>query len=206
MVAGLALAACGGNPASQPNAVSSLGPTASTTPDPSPTSDGATTTKPPTSTKTTSTQSSSWPSPEDCVSYNANNVQVDYSNGTYAVTAGGVLVMRFIAQQDDMVAEQAKALAQRYTKHCYIGRSNTRTEFRGSYIFDYWRNTSGLNRRSPARTTSARTTTPATASWSSPSTATSASSATMTARTTPSTTSSRRRLDLSSSGFASATV
>jgi hypothetical protein len=96
---------------------------------------------------TSSSNNSGWPSPEDCISYNPSTITVTYntSDGSYLVTAGSTIVMQFKALQDDTVAAQAKALAQRYTRHCYIGRANTRTEDRGSYIFDYWRDPSGQN-------------------------------------------------------------
>jgi hypothetical protein len=67
------------------------------------------------------------------------------SDGSYTVNSGSTIVMRFKALQDDTVAAQAKVLAQRYMRHCYIGRANTRTEDRGSFIFDYWRDPSGQN-------------------------------------------------------------
>jgi hypothetical protein len=102
-----------------------------TGPDPAPPA----TTRPPTPKR--------WPTPEDCVSYNPGNVTVQYDNGIYTVTDGSTVVMRLYGQQGDNVGDKALALAQRFRKHCYIGRSNTRVEERGSYIFDYWRGPSG---------------------------------------------------------------
>jgi hypothetical protein len=144
----LITAACGSSPTTPPAGASGVTPSTAASPSSPAPVDSPTAGKTPASTKTTSSQSS-WPAPEDCVSYDPNAVQVDYADGTYTVSAGGTTVMRFVAQADDTVAAQAKALAQRWTKHCYIGRSNTRTEFRGSYIFDYWRGASGLTPQIP---------------------------------------------------------
>jgi hypothetical protein len=47
-------------------------------------------------------------------------------------------------QQGDNTGDKVLALAKRYRKHCYIGRSNTRVDERGNYIFDYWRDPSGM--------------------------------------------------------------
>jgi hypothetical protein len=90
---------------------------------------------------------SDWPTPQDCVSYNPSTITVTYStdDGSYAVTSGSTIVMRFKSPKDDTVAAQATALAQRWQRHCYIGRANTRTEDRGQFIFDYWRDASGHN-------------------------------------------------------------
>jgi hypothetical protein len=85
-----------------------------------------------------------WPQPEDCVRYNAANLTVQYDNGTYTVSDGGTVVTRVYGQEGDNVGDKALALAQRYRKHCYLGRDNTRPEDRGHYIFDYWRGSSGL--------------------------------------------------------------
>lgn len=97
----------------------------------------------PPATQTTQSQAQ-WPTPEDCVSYNPATITVSYADGSYTVESSDTIVMRFVSQQDDTVQAQAKALAQRWTKHCYLGRGNTRTDQRGSYIFDYWRGASGM--------------------------------------------------------------
>jgi hypothetical protein len=86
---------------------------------------------------------SSWPSPEDCITYNPSNVTVQFASGTYTVSDGSKVVVRVHGQTGDNTGQKALALAQRYRSHCFIGRSNTRTEERGAYIFDYWRNASG---------------------------------------------------------------
>jgi len=87
--------------------------------------------------------SSDWPSPADCVSYNPNNLTLEgtAAGGTFQVLDGQTVVIRVHGQTDD-VGQNALALAQRYTRHCYIGRNNNRDP-RGDYIFDYWRNPTG---------------------------------------------------------------
>jgi hypothetical protein len=94
---------------------------------------------------------SDWPSPEDCISYNPNNVTVTYDNGTYTVSDGSTVVMRLVGQDGDGTGDKALALAKKYRKHCYVGRANTRTEERGAYVFDYWRSPSGNNTPVPGQ-------------------------------------------------------
>jgi hypothetical protein len=106
----------------------------------------ATGTPSPTANKTTSAPppaGSDWPSPEDCISYDPNSVTVQFDGAIYTVSDGSQVVMRLHGQTGDQVGQQALALAQRFRRHCYIGRANTRIEDRGAYIFDYWRSTSG---------------------------------------------------------------
>jgi hypothetical protein len=87
----------------------------------------------------------SWPSPEDCVSYNPNNLTVNFASGAYTVSDGAKVVVKVYGQSGDNTGKQALALAQRYSRHCYLGRNNHRTEDREQYIFDYWRDPSGKN-------------------------------------------------------------
>jgi hypothetical protein len=91
----------------------------------------------------TATRAPDWPTPGDCVRYNPANLTVDgtAASGTFVVSSGSTVVMR-LHGQDDSVAPQALALAQRYTEHCYIGRNNSRQD-PGDYIFDYWRDPTG---------------------------------------------------------------
>jgi hypothetical protein len=88
-------------------------------------------------------QSPSWPSPEDCVSYNPGSVTVKYEAGSYTVSDGSKVVVRVYGQQGETTGQQALALAQRFSRHCYIGRNNNRSEDRNAYVFDYWRHPSG---------------------------------------------------------------
>jgi hypothetical protein len=99
----------------------------------------ATTSKPPTTKPPTQ---SSWPSPEDCVSYNAGALTMNYEAGVYQVSEGSKVVARASGGPGEDTGDKLLALAQRYTKHCYIGRSNNREE-NNAYVFDYWRNASG---------------------------------------------------------------
>jgi hypothetical protein len=80
----------------------------------------------------------SWPTPEDCVTYNPASVSVSFAGGLYTVTDGSVVVMRVSGQTGDDVGDIALALAKHYAKHCYLGRTNNREE-KNSFIFDYWR-------------------------------------------------------------------
>lgn len=102
----------------------------------------------PTAAKTTSAAAPSWPTPEDCVSYNPASVTVNYEAGIYSVNDGSKVVMRLHGGPGEVVGQQGLALAQRFRKHCYIGRGNSR-EFKNSYIFDYWRNASGMTPEIP---------------------------------------------------------
>lgn len=111
----------------------------------SPSRTAATPTTPATgrTTSKTSTPPSSFPVNGDCVSYNPNNLTVDGSgvSGTFLVENGSTVVIRVHGQSDD-VGQEALALAQRYTKHCYVGRDNN-MDPKGDFIFDYWRDPSG---------------------------------------------------------------
>jgi hypothetical protein len=91
---------------------------------------------------TTAPTTSDWPPSADCVSYNANTLTVTFTGGTYVVSDGSHGVIKVGGQTGDTVGQEALALAQRYTKHCYIGRGNGREEHY-QYVFDYWRNPSG---------------------------------------------------------------
>ena len=107
-------------------------------------SGGNQTTKPP--------SNSGWPTPEDCISYDPANLTVNFDpNGIYNLLSGGTLVLRVYGQEGDGTGDKLLALAKRYRKHCYIGRSNTRVEERGNYIFDYWRNLSGMKPAIPGQ-------------------------------------------------------
>lgn len=84
-----------------------------------------------------------WPTPEDCVSYNPNALTVNYEAGKYAVLEGSRVVVRVNGGPGQTIGDKILALAQRYRRHCFIGRGNTR-EDSNAYIFDYWRDSSGM--------------------------------------------------------------
>jgi hypothetical protein len=92
----------------------------------------------------------SWPSPEDCVSYNPNHVTVAYEAGVYGVVDGATVVLRLNGQPGDDTGQKGLALAQRYHRHCYIGRTNNRVD-QASYVFDYWRDPSSLTPTIPGQ-------------------------------------------------------
>lgn len=85
-----------------------------------------------------------WPWPEDCISYNPNSVSVAYDAGVYQVTAGSIVVLQAAGQPGDDTGTKALALAQHYRRHCFLGRTNSR-EDQGMYVFDYWRDPTGVN-------------------------------------------------------------
>ena len=88
------------------------------------------------------TSAPSWPSPEDCISYNPISLTVNYEAGIYSVSDGSRVVVNAAGGPGEPIGEQALALAQRFRKHCFLGRDNTR-EDKNSYVFDYWREASG---------------------------------------------------------------
>lgn len=87
------------------------------------------------------TSTASWPTPEDCVSYSPSKASVRYDTGmnAYVVEAGSVTVMILYGSDGSDLGDKGLALAKRYSKHCYLGRKNTREE-KASFVFDYWRN------------------------------------------------------------------
>jgi hypothetical protein len=131
-------------------------PSASTiaaTPEPTGTGAGGPAADPqPTSTGTTSGggggQTNAWPSPEDCVTYNPNNLTKQYAAGIWSIRDGQTEVARVHDGPAENTGDKALALAKRWKSHCFIGRDNHRTE-KYSYIFDYWRNSSGVNTTIP---------------------------------------------------------
>lgn len=148
MAAVAAVAACGpttGTTGTAPN-----GPTAPTTaagaigtaPTTAPAGQPANPSAPATS-QGGSTAAPSWPTPADCISYNPRHVTVSFQDGLYTVADGNTVVTRVSGQQGDDTGTKALALAQRYNRHCFIGRGNLRPDH-FSYVFDYWRDPSGL--------------------------------------------------------------
>lgn len=93
-------------------------------------------------------QASDWPSPEDCVAYNPNNLTKKYEAGIWTINDGNTQVMRLHGGPSENVGDKGLALAKRFKSHCFIGRNNQREE-KYSYIFDYWRNSSGINTTIP---------------------------------------------------------
>lgn len=98
-------------------------------------------TKPPAA---TTAAAPSWPTPEDCVSYNPNNVTKFYEAGLHIVRDGSKELMRLSGGPGEIVGQQGLALAKRYKKICFLGRRNTR-EDSNEYVFEYWRDPSGAS-------------------------------------------------------------
>jgi hypothetical protein len=92
----------------------------------------------------TSTPAPSWPSPEDCITYNPSTVTSHYEAGIYQISDGSHVIMRLHGGPGENLGAQGVALAKRYKRHCFLGRGNSREEH-GEYVFDYWRDTTGSN-------------------------------------------------------------
>jgi hypothetical protein len=77
-----------------------------------------------------------WPSPADCVTYNPATVSISYAapTQTWSIVDGPQGLLVFKRQAD---ADAGLALAKSYKKHCWIGRTNTRSNH-GAYVMDYW--------------------------------------------------------------------
>ncbi len=80
-------------------------------------------------------------SPEDCLPYNPANLQIVDKGSIGWQLTDGVSSMLILNNQAD--AQDALALARRYTAHCFIGRGNTRPN-RRDYIVEYWKGTTGV--------------------------------------------------------------
>ena len=148
VLAGILLLAAGCGGKSSPDA---LGPAPNaTTGQPSPTVSGGLPKSggPATTTKTTSSSTADWPSPEDCISYNPSALTTHYEAGVFVVSNGSVAVARAYGGPSDNTGQKLLALAQRYKRHCFIGRNNPRPA-PGPYSMDYWRDPSGQNTTIP---------------------------------------------------------
>lgn len=93
--------------------------------------------------RTTAAPPPAWPSPEDCVAYRPASLTVHYEAGIYAVTDGATIVLRAPGGPGESIGSKALALAQHFRRHCFLGRGNSR-EDHNAYVFDYWRDPSGL--------------------------------------------------------------
>ncbi len=144
-----AAAGCGGTPASsstQPPGVGVLGtpeatgaPTSDTT-SASPnlgggTGGGTTPAAPP---------QAQWPSPLDCISYEPTALTDVYAAGVWSIKQGSNEIARVYGGPSENMGEKLLALAKQYRQVCFIGRGNFRDE-KVAYIFEYWRNPSGIN-------------------------------------------------------------
>jgi hypothetical protein len=86
-----------------------------------------------------------WPTPEDCITYNPSTVTSHYEAGIWQISDGSHVIMRLHGgPTESVLGMQGVALAKRYKRHCFLGRSNSREEH-GEYVFDYWRDSSGNN-------------------------------------------------------------
>jgi hypothetical protein len=148
-VLGLLLAASGcanspATPSSEPSADGALGTATETS---TATAEATATTGAPGGGTTTNT-TVQWPSPLDCISYNPNAITVNYAAGVWAVKESQNEIVRVYAGPSDNSGQKALALAKRYKQVCFIGRGNYRDD-KDAYIFEYWRNPSGINTTIP---------------------------------------------------------
>jgi hypothetical protein len=102
----------------------------------------------PTFTPTPTLAASATPqSVKDCLPYDPNNLRlVDEGSSGWLLTDG---VSRMLMLDNAADAQDALAVAKRYTAHCFIGRDNSRPN-RRDYIVTFWLGNSGLN-TSPAQ-------------------------------------------------------
>jgi hypothetical protein len=84
-----------------------------------------------------------WPATEDCITHDPTKLAVVHNttDDLWQVVEGGTHYM--LAYKREIDAQTGLAVAKRYTKHCFIGRGNTRTD-RYRYIMDYYRGPSGI--------------------------------------------------------------
>ena len=138
-----AAAGCGATPASpgaDPSGAGVLGPgespsaTETTPPDPGPGA-GTTAAPPP---------AAQWPSPLDCISYEPTALTTVYAAGVWAVKQNQNEIVRVYGGPSENSGQKLLALAKRYRQVCFIGRANYRDD-KEAYIFEYWRNPSGIN-------------------------------------------------------------
>jgi hypothetical protein len=74
-------------------------------------------------------------SDEDCIAYEPSTTGLSKDNVVGWRVADGQTVLATLDKESE--AKQALALARRFKKRCFIGRSNTRIN-RSDYIIDYW--------------------------------------------------------------------
>ena len=85
-----------------------------------------------------------WPSPLDCISYEPTALTKVYAAGVWSIKQGSNEIARVYGGPSDNTGDKLLALAKRYRQVCFIGRGNFRDE-KEAYIFEYWRNPSGIN-------------------------------------------------------------
>ena len=72
---------------------------------------------------------------EDCLAYEPSSIALSSDKVTGWRVADGQVVLATLDRESE--AKQALALARRFKKRCFIGRTNTRPN-RSDYIIDYW--------------------------------------------------------------------
>ena len=85
-----------------------------------------------------------WPAPLDCISYDPNSLTKVYAAGVWAIKQGPNEIVRGLRRTERERRRQTARLAKRYRQVCFIGRGNYRDD-KEAYIFEYWRNPSGIN-------------------------------------------------------------
>jgi hypothetical protein len=80
------------------------------------------------------------PAPEDCVSYDPENLTVEAVGDLWRLRSGGHLMQMFATEAD---AGAGLANARNWTRMCFIGRGTERPD-RYFYVKTYWQGPSGL--------------------------------------------------------------
>jgi hypothetical protein len=132
MATGAGCSSASGTQGAPPNVTTVVSPSAAPSASPEPARSAGPGSKPPVA-------AASWPTPENCISYSPSKATVHYEAGIFIVEAGSVVVISVHGDPASDLGDKALALAKRYSKHCFLGRENTREE-KERYIFDYWRN------------------------------------------------------------------
>ena len=74
-------------------------------------------------------------SAEDCLPYNAGQLEVQQQSDRWKLVAGPRLMAQFDSEE---TAYRALNVASRYSAHCFIGR-RTQRQPRADYVFEYWK-------------------------------------------------------------------
>jgi len=85
------------------------------------------------------------PGRQDCIGYNPQSLSLKKRGNDWVLMSGRSSMKRFANQAD---AQKGLAVARRHTRHCFIGRGNSRSD-RKRYIFEYWEGDSGIESTVP---------------------------------------------------------
>ena len=91
-------------------------------------------------TKVVETKDTVAPIATDALPYNPTNLRIVKETNDWLLTDGRSRMLIFATEEDAM---NGLKVVKRYTRHCFIGRSNKRSN-RKDFIFEYWEGNSGL--------------------------------------------------------------